>query len=258
MKAPFGLRVFGVAESSTMRQDAAIVVGRMKFALMADIHANLEAFQTVLEDAEQQKCTHYAFLGDFVGYCADPKACLDIVRSMNAPCVKGNHDEYCTTNFPRNSFNAKAANAVEWTRKQLTEDDRHWLQSLPLVRRVENFTIVHATLENPELWGYVFDKLASSASLVRQKTDLCFFGHTHVPVAFIRDTIVRGGTYTKFKVDPSKQYFVNVGAVGQPRDNNPKAAYVIYNVDEATVELRRLEYDIATTIRKIQEAGLGG
>jgi diadenosine tetraphosphatase ApaH/serine/threonine PP2A family protein phosphatase len=115
---------------------------------------------------------------------------------------------------------------------------------------VGNFTIVHATLDAPQRWGYVFDKLAAAASFPYQNTQICFFGHTHVPVAFMRDTVVRGGTYSKFKIDPAKKYFVNVGAVGQPRDNNPKAAYVVYDADAGTIELRRLEYDIATTQKK--------
>lgn len=229
----------------------------MRYALMADIHANLEALEAVLKDSRDQRCTHYAFLGDYVGYCADPKACLEIVRSMNAPCVKGNHDEYCVTDGPLEGFNPNAAKLVHWIRKQLSEEDRHWLQSLPYVRTVENFTIVHATLETPERWEYVFDKLAAARSLTHQHTLLCFFGHTHVPVAFVRDSMVRGGTYIKFKGEPAKHYFVNVGAVGQPRDNNPKAAYVIYDMVEATLELRRVEYDIATAERKIRERGLG-
>src|SRR6267378_1975972 len=105
----------------------------MKYAVIADIHANLEAFQAVLEDSKDQKCTHYAFLGDIVGYNADPKACVDIVRAMNAPCVKGNHDEYCATHIPLDGHNPRAAKNVLWTRKQLTEDDRRWLQGLPYV-----------------------------------------------------------------------------------------------------------------------------
>jgi predicted phosphodiesterase len=228
----------------------------MKFAIMADIHANLEAFQAVLQDAQKQGCTHHAFLGDFVGYCADPKACLDIVRSMNSPCVKGNHDDYCSTDGPLDGFNPKAAKAVQWTRDQLAEDDRKWLQGLPYVLRVENFTIVHATLDGPQRWGYVFDRLAAASSLTYQDTNLCFFGHTHVPVAFVRDTMVRGGTFTKFKTERGKKYFVNCGAVGQPRDNNPKAAYVTYDVDDSIIELHRVGYDIATAKRKIQDAGL--
>ena len=229
----------------------------MKFAVMADVHANLEAFQAVLKDAREQQCTHYAFLGDLVGYCADPKACLDIVRTMNAPCVKGNHDEYCATDLPLDGFAPNAAKVVQWTRNQLTKDDRQWLHNLPYVRVVEDFTIVHATLDHPERWGYVFEQMAAAASMTHQTTRVCFFGHTHVPVAFIRDTVVRGGTYTKFGVGPSKQYFVNPGAVGQPRDNDPKAAYVVYDLDEHTVELRRLEYDYSTAKRKMRDAGLG-
>src|SRR6266478_2163195 len=125
-----------IAESSTGWKDAVIRDSGMKFAIIADVHANLEAFQAVLGDAEQQRCTHYAFLGDFVGYCADPKACIDIVRSMNAPSVKGKHDEYCSTDLPLDGFNPTAAKAVEWTRKQLTEEDRSWLRNLPYVRTV--------------------------------------------------------------------------------------------------------------------------
>ena len=122
---------------------------------------------------------------------------------------------------------------------------------------VSNFTIVHATLDAPQRWGYVFDKPAAVPPASPTKnTAVCFFGHTHVPVAFIRDSVVKGGTYSKFRVEPGRKYFVNVGAVGQPRDGNPKAAYVIYDMDEGSIELRRLEYDIATAQKKIIDAGL--
>jgi predicted phosphodiesterase len=228
----------------------------MKFAIIADIHANLDAFQVVLEDCKKQEVTHYACLGDVVGYNANPKECLDIVRTMNMPCVKGNHDEYCSSEQALEGFNPAAAEAVNWTRKQLTEDDRLWLRELKYTRMVTSFTIVHATLDGPQRWGYVFDKLAAAASLTYQNTSLCFFGHTHVPVAFMKDSVVRGGTYSKFKVEPGKKYFVNVGAVGQPRDNNPKSAYVVYDTLEATIELRRLDYDIAAAQKKILAAGL--
>jgi diadenosine tetraphosphatase ApaH/serine/threonine PP2A family protein phosphatase len=228
----------------------------MKFAVIADIHANLEAFQAVLEDSKVQHCTHYAFIGDIVGYNADPKECLDIVRTMNAPCVKGNHDEYCATDLPLDGFNPKAIKNVLWTRKQLTADDRRWLQNLPCVLTVEDFTIVHASFEKPDRWIYVFDKLAAATSFALQKTPLAFFGHTHVPMVFVRDNMVRGGTFTTFQVEAGKKYFVNVGAAGQPRDNNPKAAYVTYDMTTRTVELRRVTYDIATTQRKIRDAGL--
>jgi predicted phosphodiesterase len=228
----------------------------MKYAIIADIHGNLDAFQVVLDDIRAQKATHIVCLGDVVGYNAQPKECLDIIRQMNIPCVKGNHDEYCSTNNHLDGFNPHAAEAVHWTRSQLTDDDKQWLHELKFSRMAANFTMVHATLDAPERWGYVFDKLAAAASFPYQNTQMCFFGHTHVPVAFMRDTVVRGGTYSKFKVDPSKKYFINVGAVGQPRDNNPKCAYVIYDMDAQTIELRRLEYDIASAQKKILAAGL--
>ncbi len=228
----------------------------MKYAVIADIHANLDAFEVVLEDARNQKCTHYACVGDVVGYGANPKECLEIVRRMNMPCVKGNHDEYCSSEEELEGFNPHAAEAVQWTRKQLSDDDRRWLRDLKYVRLVASFSMVHATLDQPERWGYVFDKLMAAASFTYQNTSVCFFGHTHVPVAFIRDSVVRGGTYSKFRVEPGRKYFVNVGSVGQPRDNNPKAAYVIYDLNEGSIELRRLDYDIAKVQKKILDAGL--
>jgi predicted phosphodiesterase len=228
----------------------------MKFAIIADIHANLEALEVVLADTKNERVTHYACLGDVVGYNANPKECLDIIRGMGMPCVKGNHDEYCSSDNALDGFNPAAALAVEWTRNQLTEDDRKWLRELKYMRLVTSFSIVHATLDGPQRWGYVFDKLAAAASLTYQNTSVCFFGHTHVPVAFVRDSVVRGGSYSKFKVEPGKKYFVNVGSVGQSRDGVAKATYVIYDVVSQTIELRRLDYDIPKTQAKIIAAGL--
>lgn len=228
----------------------------MKYAIIADIHANLEALQVVLEDTKSEGCTHYACIGDVVGYNANPKECLDIIRESRMPCVKGNHDEYCSTDSELEGFNPHAAAAVNWTRQQLTEDDRKWLRELKYLRLIASFSIVHATLDGPQRWGYVFDKLAAAASFTYQNTNVCFFGHTHVPVAFVRDTVVRGGTYSKFKIEAGRKYFVNVGSVGQSRDGVAKATYVIYDLNEGTIELRRLDYDIPTTQAKIRAAGL--
>jgi predicted phosphodiesterase len=228
----------------------------MRYAVIADIHANLEALEVVLNDAKEQKCTHYCCVGDVVGYNANPKECLDIIRSMGMPVVKGNHDEYCSSEEDLEGFNPHAAEAVNWTRKQLSPDDRKWLRELKYIRLVASFTMVHATLDGPQRWGYVFDKLAAAASFTYQNTGVCFFGHTHVPLAFVRDSMVRGGTYSKFRVEPGKKYFVNVCAVGQPRDGNPKAGYVVYDLDEQSIELRRVDYDIPKAQKKILEAGL--
>ncbi len=228
----------------------------MKYAIIADIHANLEALEVVLADIKAQGCTHTACLGDVVGYGANPKECLDIIRGMNIPVVKGNHDEMCSVDAELEGFNPAAAEAVHWTRQQLSEEDCQWLRDLKYIRLVTSFSIVHATLDAPSKWGYVFDKLAAAASFTYQNTGVCFFGHTHVPVAFVRDSTVRGGTYSKFKVEPGRKYFVNVGSVGQSRDGVAKATYAIYDMVEQSIELRRLDYDIATAQAKIRAAGL--
>ena len=175
----------------------------MKYAVIADIHGNLEAFQVVLEDARNQKCTHHCCLGDTVGYGANPKECLDIVRTMNMPCVKGNHDEYSSSEDELDGFNPHAAEAVMWTRKQLTKEDRQWLRDLRYVRMVASFSMVHATLDGPQSWGYVFDKLMAAASFTYQNTSVCFYGHTHVPVAFVRDSVVRGGATPSSRSSPA-------------------------------------------------------
>ena len=136
----------------------------MRYAIIADIHANLEAFNVVLADAKAMNCTHYACLGDVVGYNANPKECLDMVRAMDIPVVKGNHDEYCSSETDLEGFNPHAQEAINWTRNQLTDDDRKWLRDLRYIRLVASFSIVHATLDGPQKWGYVFDKLAAAAS----------------------------------------------------------------------------------------------
>ena len=220
----------------------------MKYAIIADIHGNLEALQAVLKDAKEQAVTHYACLGDVVGYGANPKECLDIVREMKIPTVKGNHDEYCSSGKDPEGFNENACAAILWTRAQMTEDDLKWLKDLKYIRIMANFTLVHATLDGPNRWGYIFDKLEAAASFPYQQTPICFFGHTHVPLAFVRDTAVRGGTYSKFKIEAGRKYLMNVGSVGQSRDGVAKATYLIYDINSGQVELRRLDYDMDTAM----------
>lgn len=228
----------------------------MKYALLADIHANLEALDVVLRDQKAQGCTHMACLGDIVGYGADPKECVDIIRALGMPTVKGNHDEYASMDGSLNGFNPNAVKTIEWTRRQLTEEDRRWLRELPYVGQLDGFTIVHAVLDQPKKWAYAFDKFTAAASIYQQETPVCFFGHTHVPVAFIKDSVVRGGTYEKIKITEGKEYFINVGSVGQSRDGVAKATYAIYDLETRIVELRRLDYDIPAAQAKRQKAGL--
>jgi predicted phosphodiesterase len=229
----------------------------MKFAILSDIHSNLEALQVVLEHSRQQDCTHYVCLGDIIGYGPNPVECLSIIREMNCPVVMGNHDEYCAGEMDLAGFNPLASEAIKWTRQQLSEEQRTWLRNLKYVRGVEGFTIVHATLDLPEKWAYVFDRLAAQSSFSYQHTPVCFNGHTHVPVAFVRSpTGIHGGLYTKVKIEVGRKYFINVGSIGQPRDRNPKAAYVTFNFDDNVIESHRLDYDIEAVQKKIRAAGL--
>lgn len=228
----------------------------MKFAIFSDVHANLEALEAVLADAAELGCTHFVCLGDVVGYNANPHECVKIVRALDCPIVKGNHDEQASEETSSRDFNPLAESAIKWTRDHVTDDDKKWLRELRLQRQVRDFTIVHATLDTPSEWGYVFKNLEAGASFSYQHTALCFFGHTHVQGAFIRDDAVQRSRAENIRIEPNKKYFINTGSVGQPRDGDWHAAYSIYHVDEARVEQRRLTYDIAGAQKKIIEAGL--
>lgn len=226
------------------------------YAVLSDIHANLEALTVVLEDAKAMGVTHYVCLGDIVGYNASPIECLNLIRSLNCVSVCGNHDHYCLLNDELKGFHPIAADAVGWTRKQLNDDQKGYLASLKLVERVDNFTIVHSTLDMPEMWGYVFENLEAEASFNYQVTALCFYGHTHVPMAFEKGFDFTGGTYSKLKLKMGRKYFVNTGSIGQPRDGDPRASYAVYYMENKEIELRRIPYDVALTQDKIRKAGL--
>jgi predicted phosphodiesterase len=228
----------------------------MRYAIFSDIHANLEALEAVLRDAEEQKCTHYVCLGDVVGYNANPHECVARIQEMDCPIVKGNHDEQASLIESSRDFNELAEHAIEWTREHLSDEDKQWLRDLRLQRQVRDFTIVHATLDTPAQWGYVFNNLDAAASFTYQHTNVCFFGHTHVPMAFVRDDGVRRVRVDQLRIEMAKKYFINVGSVGQPRDGEWRAAYCVYNIENECVEQRRVKYELATAQKKIIDAGL--
>jgi predicted phosphodiesterase len=228
----------------------------MRIAIFGDIHANLEALEVVLADAREQGCTSYICLGDVVGYNANPRECLQIVQSLKCPVVKGNHDDYASSDSSLESFNPLAEVAIQWTRDQLTPTEKTWLGALPLISKLRGFTVVHASLEDPGGWGYVLNQLDAAASFSKQTTKLCFFGHTHNPRAYIKDSSVVGLPFEQLVVEPDKRYFVNVGSVGQPRDGDWRAAYVVFDEEKRMIRLRRLRYDLPKTQGKILAAGL--
>ncbi len=228
----------------------------MRFAVFSDLHANLEATEAVMADAHAKNCTHYVCLGDLVGYNANPHECVEIVRNLDCPVVKGNHDEQACLNESSRGFNDLAEQAITWTREHISDADKAWLSELRLTRQVRDFTIVHATLDTPNEWGYVFNNLDAVASFTYQHTTICFFGHTHVAGAFVRDGGVTRVKTEQLVIEPGKKYFINTGSVGQPRDGDPRAAYCIYDTENIVVEQRRIRYDMPKAQRKIVDAGL--
>ncbi|MFT5498230.1 MAG: diadenosine tetraphosphatase ApaH/serine/threonine PP2A family protein phosphatase [Kiritimatiellia bacterium] len=228
----------------------------MKYAILGDIHANLEALNRVLEDAHDQGCTHFLSIGDMVGYNANPVECLQIIQDMKCPVVRGNHDHYCSQDDELPGFHPMAAEVINWTRDQLPDHQKEFLRGLPYTERVETFTIVHSTLDNPDKWGYVLDRYDAEANFNYQNTAVCFYGHTHIPIAFEKGDDIRSGLYSRIKIKMGRKYFINVGSVGQPRDGDPRSAYCIFDMVNNMIELRRLEYDMKTTQEKIRAAGL--
>ncbi|MBT8037729.1 MAG: metallophosphatase family protein [Verrucomicrobiae bacterium] len=228
----------------------------MKYAILSDIHANLEALTSVLEDARAHGVTHFICLGDVVGYNANPSECVDIIRALDCPVLMGNHDAYMVADEIPEIVNDRARKSLEWTRTQMTPDQHEWLAQLPLQRRVGAFEIVHASLHDPEMWNYVVNATEAIVHFHFQETPLCFYGHTHHPMYFsIKERVTHKG-FDRIELKDDDQYLVNVGSVGQPRGEDKRAQYVIYDSVERVVEMRFVDYDVALTCQKIREAGL--
>ncbi len=228
----------------------------MRYALFGDIHANLEAFHAVLEHAQAQKCDAYACLGDIVGYGGSPVECLELVQKMKCPVVKGNHDEDSSQVGAARNTNPIARQAQEWTYERLSEEQHKWLQELRYVRQIDNFTIVHSSLDRPQHWNYITNKFDATACIAYQFTQLCFVGHSHVPQIYVKGQGVSSHNEYHVAIEPDKKYLINIGSVGQPRDGDWRASYAIYDSAEAIVNIYRLEYDIRTAQKKILDAGL--
>ncbi|MCD7896787.1 MAG: metallophosphatase family protein [Planctomycetaceae bacterium] len=228
----------------------------MRFAIFGDIHGNLEALEAVLAECGNHDVDQYLCLGDIVGYGANPNECVERIRSVGALAVCGNHDHAVIGAQNLNYFNAHARDAVIWTAKQLSTESKQWLRGLSLVEHLPDFSIVHGSLHSPELFNYVQTIKDADYNFRQMDRPLLFLGHSHYPLAFF-DTAPM--TYTLDPVIPldlSVKTVVNAGSVGQPRDEDPRLCFVIYDDEASLVELLRVEYDIETAARKILEAGL--
>jgi len=232
----------------------------MRIAIIADIHANLEAFTSVLDDvAKRGGVEEFWCLGDVVGYGPDPHRCIEILRQQNHVCVAGNHDWAATGKVPVTDFNDEAATACRWTEQQLLPEDIEYLNNLSSVIERDDFTLVHGSPREP-VWEYILSAEIAEENLAYFKTKYCLAGHSHVPYVFSCDNF-GGHTVSNFPVDSPillgiNRLIINPGGVGQPRDGDPRASYAIYDSATRSISHYRVPYDIGATQAKMMEYDL--
>lgn len=232
----------------------------MKFAVFSDVHANLEALEAVLSHAEREHVAFYLCLGDVIGYGANPNECIDRVRAL-APgvCLRGNHDAAAIDARERAFFHEVALQGIHYSARQLTPENAEFLHALPYVYRGhERVMAVHASPYHPESWEYVLDSPGAERAFdAMMPARAAFIGHSHAPVVFCDDGSVQRFPHDSLVMDlESRRYVLNVGSVGQPRDGNPDASYVVYDDEEDSVTHHRVRYDREKAAEKILRAGL--
>jgi diadenosine tetraphosphatase ApaH/serine/threonine PP2A family protein phosphatase len=229
----------------------------VRYAVLSDIHGNLEALRAVLADATAHTDAAVC-LGDLVGYGADPAACIELVAGRAAALVGGNHEHAVAGLMDLAWFNRYARVAAEWTRERLDRDHRAYLAALPLRAEIEDATLVHASPARPEEWDYLIAPQDGFDVFPAFATRLCFVGHSHRPAVWSLGS--SGPEHATGAVDitleAGRRYLVNVGSVGQPRDRDPRAAYAVWDTTERRISVRRVPYDIEGARAKIAAAGL--
>ncbi|MBX3353261.1 MAG: metallophosphoesterase family protein [Phycisphaeraceae bacterium] len=250
-----------------------------RFALLADIHANLEALEAVLDDLSRVDVDHTLCLGDVVGYGPDPAACVELVYDCCDAVVLGNHDEAVFSDSPLDRFNERAKAAILFARSDLSGLHRRAIADWPLADCVDGLTIAHASL-GPDRWEYLYSPEAAKRTFDAFRGPFAAVGHTHIPSAFslvkqpslvlagngpdaprevVRGHHLAAEAAIRLPEGPANgaaRFIVNPGAVGQPRDGNPDASYAILDTTARTVQIRRVSYDLDATMRKIADAGL--
>lgn len=235
----------------------------MKFALITDLHANREAVEAVLEHAKSRGAERYAFLGDFVGYGADPAWVIDCVREhvgRGAIAVLGNHDA-AVVQGPLPTMIPEARQVVEWTRAQLDAAQLDFLATLPLATSDADRLFVHANAWAPADWGYITGRMEAVRSLQATNARYTFCGHMHEPKLYHLTATGKAGDFTPMAgtpipLSPVRRWLVIPGSTGQPRDGNPAACYALFEPDTATLTFQRVPYDVTGASAKIRAAGL--
>ena len=229
----------------------------MRYAIIADIHANLAAFTAVLDDIERRGGAEEVWcLGDVVGYGPDPHQCIELLCQYKHVCVAGNHDWAAIGKIDTSDFNPDAAAACHWTAQQITPEDIHYLDSLPLVVQRDDFTLVHGSPRDP-IWEYLLSTSSAKQNFPYFQSQFCLVGHSHVPLVFeCSDT---GACFvSEFPADTAhilarNRLIINPGGVGQPRDGDPRASYAIYDSQARSITLYRIPYDIGATQARMVE-----
>ena len=221
----------------------------MKYAIVSDIHANLEALTKALAIIDDKHVDEIICLGDVVGYGANPNECVEIVRRNCTAVVLGNHDEAALDPAGPHDFNPIAQKAIEWTAAQLTDESFSFLSSRTMIEKKENILLVHSSPHSPEAWDYIINAEEAADAIQYFEEMICFIGHTHVPGIFS----VSGRSKS---VSRTERQLVNVGSVGQPRDGNPMLSFGIFDSTAWKYELIRSEYNIQLAAEKILKAGL--
>ena len=234
----------------------------MLIAIFTDIHGNREALEACLAHAERHPIDRYVFLGDFVGYGADPGFVVDTVEDFaarGAIALLGNHDSAAIGAPER--MNDQATLAIEWTRQQLNPAQRDFLNKLPLTAEDDDRLYVHASAASPAAWDYVLEERAASRSLMATDAAVTFCGHTHLPALFYMTATAKIAGFdpdagVAMPLTRQRRWVAVIGAVGQPRDRNPAACYALYDDGPRSLTYLRVPYDVDTAARKIRDAGL--
>lgn len=230
----------------------------MKLALISDIHGNLEALVSVLEHIEKQKVDSIHCLGDVIGYGSDPIGCLDLVCRNCDVKLMGNHEFAALGLDDTSDYNPVAKKATVWTMSQLSDRERGLIEKFEMSHTVDDLLLVHASPVEPERWNYILTAEAALDAFVEMRENIGFFGHTHVPQIYCEreEELPRMQAGHDILMDEESRYLINVGSVGQPRDNDPRACYATFDTVEREVLYHRVAYDIEATQEKMTEASL--
>ncbi|HXI08475.1 MAG: metallophosphoesterase family protein [Bradyrhizobium sp.] len=234
----------------------------MRLAIFADIHANRPAFAACLEAARAKGAERLVCLGDIVGYGADPEWAVDTVMELaggGAPVVLGNHDHAISTTAE--TMNAEAQAAIEWTRGRLSAPQRQFLASLPYTKEEETRLYVHSEASNPKGWRYVRDAADAGRSMIATSAHVTFCGHIHRPALYSMSATAKMTSFVPVTGVPvrllrGRQWLAVLGSVGQPRDGNPAASFVMFDTDKYEITYCRAPYDVTAAAARILANGL--